>query len=307
MGNILITGGAGFIGSHLVNKLVKEGYKVTVVDNLLRGKVENLSSVFDKIDFIKCNITDYNCMEKLIKTSDIVFHLAAVSRVIPSIENPELCFEYNCKGTEIITRLCSKYNKKLIFASSREVYGSAKYLPVDENHPLNPENPYGVSKVFGEKIIEAYSKCYGLDYVIFRLANVYGPQDFDRVIPIFVEKAISGENIIVYGGNQILDFIYIDDVIDAFVKAMDVSNNHILNIGSGKGTTILDLAKLTIKILKSESNVILCEKRKGEVEKFVADIKQAKKILKWKPKITLKQGMSLLLKNYGDLKWKNQK
>ena len=289
MGSVLVTGGAGFIGSHLVERLVKKGYKVIVVDNLLRGKIENLSNVIDEIEFVRCSITDYNRIKELVKTSDIVFHLAAVSRVIPSIENPELCFEYNCRGTEIIARLCSKYNKKLIFASSREVYGTAKYLPVDEQHPLNPENPYGASKVFGEKIIEAYARCYGLEYVILRLANVYGPRDFGRVIPIFINNAIKNEDLIVYGGDQILDFIFIDDVIDAFIRAIDVNGNYILNIGSGKGTTILELAKLIIKILRSKSKIVIHKRRKGEIERFVANISKAREVLKWTPKMKLEK------------------
>jgi len=302
VGSVLVTGGAGFIGSHLVERLIEDGHKVIVVDDLSRGRIENLLNVIDGIELVKCSIIDYDRMKELIRNSDIIFHLAAVSRVMPSMENPELCFKVNCKGTEIVARLCSKYKKKLIFTSSREVYGSAIYLPVDECHPLNPENPYGASKVFGEKIIEAYAKCYGLDYTILRLANVYGLRDFDRVIPIFIERALRGEDIDAYGGNQILDFIYIDDAIDAFIKAIDVDGNHVLNIASGKGVTILELAELIIGVLKSRSKIVIREKRKGEVEKFIADISKAKEGLKWKPRTELKEGIRNIVEQ---LKQKN--
>lgn len=153
MGCVLVTGGAGFIGSHLVERLVKEGYKVIVVDNLLRGNIGNLSRIIKAVQFVKCDVRNHEIMNGIIKKADVVIHLAALSRVMPSIESPEQCFENNIKGTEIVARLCSKYNRKLIFSSSREVYGTAKYLPVDESHPLNPENPYGASKVAAEYII----------------------------------------------------------------------------------------------------------------------------------------------------------
>lgn len=296
MGSILVTGGAGFIGSHLVERLVEKGYNVIVVDNLLRGKIENLSNVIDGIEFVRSSITNYNRMKEIIKKSDIVFHLAAVSRVLPCIDHPELCFKCNIKGTEIIARLCSKYRKKLIFASSREVYGTAEYLPVDENHPLSPENPYGASKVCGEKIIEAYAKCYGLTYVILRIANVYGSRDFDRVIPIFIERALKKEDLIVYGGNQILDFIYIDDVTDALIKSIDLNDNNTLNIGSGTGITILNLARLICKFTNKDIQITIKSERKGEAGKFVADIKKAKEILKWSPKVSLEDGIMTMIR-----------
>ena len=293
---VLVTGGAGFIGSHLVEKLIESGYEVVVIDNLFRGKIENLESVIDKIVFVKENIIDAEKIKPYIKNSEFVFHLAALSRVIPSIENPRLCLEYNVKGTEIVARLCSKYNTKLVFSSSREVYGNANYLPVDEQHPLNPENPYGASKVAAEKIIEAYGKCYGLNYVILRLANVYGKRDFDRVIPIFIEKALKGEDLIVYAGKQMLDFIYIDDVIEAFEKCMSLNKNCVMNIGSGKGTKILDLAKLIVEMLNKNCKIKIEKGRKGEVEKFVANIEKAEKVLKWKPKTELKEGIRKMIK-----------
>jgi len=298
MGSVLVTGGAGFIGSHLVERLVEKGCSVIVVDNLLRGELDNLSNVLDKIKFVKGSIRNYALMEELVKNSNFVFHLASLSRVLPSIENPRLCFKINVEGTEIIARLCSKYRKKLIFSSSREVYGSPKYLPVDEAHPLNPENPYGASKVSGEKMIEAYAKSYELSYVTLRLTNVYGSRDFDRVIPIFIENALKEQNLVVYGANKILDFVYIEDVINAFTAAMDSIDNQTLNIGSGVGLSIMELANLIKKVTGKEVGIVIKESRKGEVDKFVADIKRAKDILNWEPKINLEEGLRLVIKEH---------
>jgi len=295
VGSILVTGGAGFIGSHLAEKLINEGYNVIIIDNLSRGNLNNLLNVRESVKFIKGDIRDYNLMNDLIKNSEVIFHLASLSRVIPCIKDPELCFKVNVEGTEIIARLSSKYGKKLIFSSSREVYGTAKYIPVDEDHPLNPENPYGISKVYAEKIIETYAKNYKLSYVILRLSNVYGERDFDRVIPIFIENALNNKSLIVYGVDKLLDFIYIDDVVNALVKSMYVNENYILNIGSGVGTRILELAELIKRILNRNVNIVIKEKRKGEVDKFVANIDRAKKILKWTPKISLENGLKHMI------------
>jgi UDP-glucose 4-epimerase len=267
---------------------------------LSRGNLNNLLNVRESVKFIKGGIRDYNLMNDLIKNSEVIFHLASLSRVISCIKDPELCFKVNVEGTEIIARLASKHGKKLIFSSSREVYGTAKYIPVDEDHPLNPENPYGASKVAAESIIKAYSKCYGLNYIILRLTNVYGPRDFDRVIPIFIKNAQEGKDLIVYGADKVLDFIYIDDVINAFVKSIEVDEGYILNIGSNTGTSLLELAKLVKKITGGKGNILIKDKRKGEVDKFVADIKKAKEVLKWKPTVELEEGIKRIVKGtYG--------
>ena len=294
---ILITGGAGFIGSHLAEALVDKGYDIVIIDDLSRGKTENLQNIIDKIQFVKGDITDFELMQDLITESHTVYHLAALSRVLPSIEKPELCFKSNIEGTEIIARLCARLGRRLIFSSSREVYGTAKYLPVDEDHPLNPENPYGASKVTGEKIIESYSKCYGLKYGILRLANVYGKRDFDRVIPIFIENSLNKKDIIIYGGEQNLDFIHVNDVIEAFLKTLNIDKNIIVNIGSSKGTTITELAKIIINLAKNKMKTNIKEKRKGEVENFVARIIKAEIILNWKPEMCFEDGLNYLLNN----------
>jgi len=292
---VLVTGGAGFIGGHLVNRLLSEGHDITVVDNLSRGDFQNLPDFHDKLKFVNGNITDFNLMDRLVEVSDVVFHLASLSRVMSSIENPDKCFEDNVRGVEVVARLCSIYKKKLVFSSSREVYGTAMYLPVDEDHPLVPENPYGASKLCGEKMIVAYSRCYGLNFAILRLANVYGERDFQRVIPIFIERTIKNEPLIVYGGQQIIDFVHVSDIVNVFLKASNHYENITINVGSGKGITVLDLARLIHEIGHGTGNLILKEKRKGEVERFIAKIDTAKKLLNWAPKADLKEELTRLL------------
>lgn len=292
---ILVTGGAGFIGSHLVNRLLSGGHDVIVVDNLCRGSLKNLPDDRDKLEFVNGNIIDFYLMNGLVGVSDVVFHLASMSRVIPSIENPEKCFEDNVHGTEVVARLCSKYKKKLVFSSSREVYGTAMYLPVDENHPLNPENPYGASKLCGEKIIVAYSKCYGLNYAIVRLANVYGEGDFQRIIPTFIERTTKNKSLIIYGGQQIIDFVHVSDIVNILLKASNYSENFTINAGSGKGITALDLSRLVQDIGFGTKNLIIKEKRNGEVDRFIAKIDDAKKLLNWSPTKDLKEELTSLL------------
>lgn len=298
MSKILITGGAGFIGSHLAERCIHEGDEVIVIDNLSRGRVENISKIRDQIEFYNQDLLHFRKLSPIIKKSDAIFHLAALSRVIPSIENPGSCFVNNIQATELIARICSKYHKKLIFSSSREVYGPGLFFPINESHPLNPENPYGTSKVVGENIIQTYAKCYNLKYGILRLANVYGPRDFDRVIPTFINNCLKHKDLTPYGGSQIIDFIFVDDVVDAFYRSIDIKDNFIVNIGSGKGRSILKLAKIVCKLTKSQNKIILREKRKGEVEKFIADNKKAKEILKWSPKTSFKKGFGITLKSY---------
>lgn len=296
MGYILVTGGAGFIGSYLTERLIDEGYKVIIVDNLSKGRIGNIKNVLDDVVLIKGDILNIKLMADLVRKADLVFHLAAISRVITSIKNPVLCFKVNIIGTEILARLCSKFGRKLIFSSSREVYGNAQYLPVDEFHPLNPLNPYGVSKVASEKVVEAYSKCHSLRYIIFRLANVYGPRDTDRVIPIFIEQALKGEPLYVYGKDKVLDFLYIEDAIDAFLKTLELDiDNVTLNLGSGIGTRLDEIANLIVKFTKSESKIVIKKERKWEVRKFIADIRRSKKLLNWNPKISLRNGLERII------------
>lgn len=299
MQNILVTGGAGFIGSHLVKALVYEGYSVTIIDNLSRGNQQNIRELIQSVDFIESDIQDEKILENCVIKTDMVFHLSAVSRVLPCINDPGSCFQNNIYGTELVARYCTKYAKKIIFSSSREVYGNSITLPVHETFPLNPENPYGASKIAGEAIIKAFSKTYGLNYMILRLANVYGFNDFERVIPVFIQKSMTDQDIQIFGGDQVIDFIFIDDVIDAFLKTLNTDiKNKICNIGSGTGTDLKSLAELIIKKVSSNSKIVFKDPRNGEVEQYIADITYAKKLLNWEPKFSLDLGLEEVINQY---------
>jgi UDP-glucose 4-epimerase len=296
MDNILVTGGAGFIGSHLVKALVEQGYSVSIIDNLSRGNRQNIKKSLQSVELIESDIQDEEILEYSIKKADMVFHLSALSRVLPCINDPGLCFRNNIYGTELVTRYCTKYEKKMIFSSSREVYGNSMTLPVHETFSMNPENPYGASKIAGEAIIKAFSKTFGLNYFILRLANVYGFNDFERVIPTFIQKAMTDQDIQIFGGGQKIDFIFIDDVIEAFLKTLNTdTKDKICNIGSGTGTDLKTLAELIIGKLSSNSKIVFKDPRKGEVERYVADITYAKNVLNWEPKFSLDSGIEKVI------------
>ena len=282
---ILITGGAGFIGTYLANKL-SENNEVTVIDNLYR---KNELELNNKIKFVGKSIIED--IEELISQNDVIYHLAAISQVMTSIEEPELTYKLNVEATKNIVAACTKHKKKLIFASSREVYGTQDELPVKLNAELNPENPYAASKVAGEAIVRSYGNSYELDYNIVRMSNVYGYGDVDRVIPKFIEIFRMNKDIELYGSEKIIDFIYIDDVVEALVKLKEKSGL-ILNLGSGVKTTLLELANL-IKELnpQSTSKINILTERHGEVGKFQADISETKSKLEWEPETSLREGI----------------
>ncbi|MDD2565598.1 MAG: NAD-dependent epimerase/dehydratase family protein [Candidatus Gracilibacteria bacterium] len=288
---IFVTGGNGFIGRHLIKHLLKKKYSVVSFDNSYRWDSKILLDTIKNLNIsnfksIEGDISDKGLVDGLIKTCDIVVHLAGISQVITSISNPSLTFEYNVNGLSNIIDACVRNNKKIIFASSREVYGNAEYFPVDINHRLKPENIYGESKVLGEKMIKSTSDNSNLDYTILRLSNVYGQGDKGRVVPILIEKSINNEPITIYGDYKILDLVHISDVINAFMACIEKqeSSKQVFNIGSGKKITLHELVKLILEIVGSKSNVINSSGRLGEVDYFLADITETERIINWKPK-----------------------
>ncbi len=301
---ILITGGNGFIGRYLVEELLNnDNNSITVIDNEYRWSREALEQIYQSqnLKYVKGDITDESLISELIKKNDSVVHLAGISQVMTSIQDPDKTFSYNIYGTYLIAKYCSLFNKKLIFSSSREIYGSADYLPVDLKHRLKPENLYGASKVSGESIITSYGKNLNLKYVIFRLSNVYGYGDKGRVIPIFLKQAFKNQDLILFGNKKIIDFIYIDDVISAFAEVIKNNkiNNKILNLGFGKGKTLRELSELIIGLINSKSRIIIKPERTGEVDRFIADISETQKILKkWKPNVDLETGLKIMINSY---------
>lgn len=298
---ILITGGAGFIGSHLTDKLIKQGHKVAVVDNLSTGKKENINpkAKFYKIDICSPKISEIFKKEK----PEITYHLAAQIDVRKSTENPIKDAKINILGSlNIIQNFigvnsCSNSQKltKFIFASSVGVYGEPKVLPVKENHPLDPIAPYPITKLAIEKYLKFYQS-QGLDFVSLRYANIYGPRQSNDgeggVIAIFINKILKGERPIIFGsGRQTRDFLYIDDAVEAAILAIKAPSGSIYNVGTNKEITINNLLKLILKILNKKTEPIYKHARQGEIIRSRADFTKIKKELGWQPRYGLEKGL----------------
>jgi len=297
---ILVTGGAGFIGSNLVDMLINEGYKVFVIDNLSGGKKENLNK---KAIFYKDDIYHLNKILPLFKEIDYVFHLAANPRVVFSVENPIESHKVNVDGT--LNVLYASYKnkvKRLIFASSSAVYGNIKKLPLKENTIPHPISPYGLHKLIGEFYCKLFSNLYNLETVCLRYFNVYGPRmdpegPYALVIGKFLKLKKENKPLTIYGdGKQTRDFVYIDDVVWANILAMKskkVGKGEVINICSGKNYSISYIAKLI------GGKKVYLPPRKGEVRHTLGDNSLAKKLLNWQPKIDLEEGIKRCREYFG--------
>jgi len=280
--HILVTGGAGFIGSHLVDALVNKGHQVKVLDNLFRGKTDHIQSHISegRIEFLKADIREYSLLPEICGNVDLIFHLAAQSNVIGAVEDLDYSFESNVIGTFNMLKAARQSGvERFIFTSSREVYGEARYLPVDENHMLNAKNSYGASKVAGEKYCQVFQNMYPIEVAVVRLANVYGRRDFDRVIPIFLNQALKNEDISIFGGAQLIDFISVEIVVQVLLALAETGKmpDEPVNIGSGKGTNLFDLAQKIIHLTDSKSKIKVEPARSAEVVQFTAEITRFKK------------------------------
>lgn len=294
---ILITGGAGFIGSHICEFLSKKDYTVIIADNLSQGNYENIHKLknikFYNKDISKDEIEEIFQEEK----PDFVIHLAAQVSVGNSVNNPYLDAEINILSTIKLLELCKKYGiKKIITASTAAVYGNSKYIPIDETHPKEPFSPYGLSKYTMEKYIELSN----VPYIIFRFSNVYGPRQKisgeSGVIAIFSKAMANGEIIKIYGtGDQVRDFIYVEDVAKIFVKAIESDvKNKILNFSTNKGITINELFKLMSKIYDYKLSPIYKNKKTEDIEISILSNEQAKKLFKIEDLTNIETGLKKL-------------
>jgi len=306
---ILVTGGAGFIGSHLVDHLLTNGFEVTVLDNVSTGRMENLSHLQKRKDFhfIKADIRDSDSVRKAVKDVDVVFHEAALVSVTRSVENPVLTNDVNVTGTLNLLKACLDAGvKRFVHASSSSVYGETKTLPKHENLVPQPISPYAVSKLAAENYVKVFHQVYGLETVCLRYFNVYGPRQaygpYSGVITIFINRLMKNQPPIIYGdGEQIRDFTNVQDVVEANMLAMNNKKaaGEVFNIATGEATTINHLAKLLLQIMgKTNLKPVYQDPRPGDIRRSYADISRARKILGYEPKISLRKGLEKLVKWY---------
>jgi UDP-glucose 4-epimerase len=274
----LVTGGAGFIGSHLCEALAADGHGVTALDNLYRGRRSNLRS--GRVRFVRGDIRSPRTVEAAMRGVDVVYHLASQATVMSSVEDPDYTVSTNITGTFNVAQSAARRGARLLIASSREVYGDALRLPVREDHPLLPKNLSGASKVASEAVCRGLASARGLRWTAFRLSNVYGPRDFGRVIPRFIRSALNDEEMVLFGGDQVIDFIWVGDAVKYMRAAerSDRSEGLALNVGSGRASTLAELARAIREEAGSRSKVRREPARPMEVRRFQADMALARKV-----------------------------
>jgi UDP-glucose 4-epimerase len=285
---VVVTGGAGFIGSHLVDRLLATTQvDVVVLDNLSRGQLSNVAqhSTEPRLELIHGDIRDTETVAAAIRGASIVYHLAAQSTVMGGVTDAEYTFTTNTVGTLNVLRAAVRYGvRRLVYASSREVYGEPIELPVDEESPLLAINSYGASKIAGEAYCRAFRREFGLQSSILRFSNVYGPRDVGRVIPLWVSQALSGRDLQVYGGKQVIDFVWVGQIVDALLVAAACDGPlPTINIGSGTGTRIVDLARRIARLVECQPKIHLAPARQMDVTHFIANVERMRQILLVEP------------------------
>ena len=303
----LVTGGAGFIGSHLVDLLLKKNFKVRVVDNLSGGRLENINQHRNNKNFLfkKLDINEMSINEKIFKDASYILHLAGKGDIIPSIENPLNYMMTNVIGTTKVLENCRNQKiKKFVYAASSSCYGLAK-TPTNEDHKISPEYPYALSKLMGEQACLHWSKVYKIPTISIRIFNAYGPRVktsgvYGAVFGVFFKQKLENKPLTLVGnGLQKRDFLNVKDVANAFyMSAISKRKNEVYNLGSGSPKKILDLIKLL-----GTNKVVKLPKRPGEPDCTWADTKKIKRQINWKPNISFKNGVNEMLLSID--KWKN--
>jgi len=289
----IVTGGAGFIGSYIVKKLVARGASVTVIDNLNTGKEENLESVRNKIVFLKDSVLNMSLLEKETRNVDGIFHQAALASVQDSFSKRDEYYDVNVKGTENILKLAKKNNFKVVYASSSSVYGNPEQIPIKESDAKNPINPYAETKLKKEELAIKYSEI-GVKVIGLRYFNVFGKgqsKEYAGVLKLFLERIrdklppkVNGD------GTQFRDFVYVEDVVNANILSMDSEISHgFFNVGTNSSITILDLAKIIIKSSGLHIEPVFGPALKGDVQGTIANIDLIKEKIGWKPTVVLEE------------------
>ena len=291
----IVTGGAGFIGSHLTKFLINNGHDVIVIDDLSRGSMTNLQDIKNKIDFRQLDISNYNSIQNVTQHIDGIFHQAALGSVPQSFQEPEEYYKVIAIGTENILKLAKKLDCKLVYASSSSIYGNQTKFPISEDAEKIPLNPYGESKLQAEKFAQQYAQD-GVKVIGLRYFNVFGigqNPNYAGVIPKFIERLLEHKPPIIEGdGTQVRNFVYIDDVVRANWMAFVSSVNHaFLNIATGITTSVNNLAEIMINLTDQNLEPEYVDSRHGDIKKSQADINLAKKLIGWEPKFSLEEGL----------------
>ncbi len=300
----LVTGGAGFIGSHLVTRLLREGHQVRVLDDLSTGKRENLAHVAGDVELLVADVRDRARVEAAAQGCDTIFHEAAIVSVPRSIDDPQESHDVNIQGTLNVLHAARRHGvRRVVFACSAAVYGEEPGLPKSETMLAAPISPYGVEKLAGEAYVLAWSKLYGVEGVSLRYFNVFGPRQDPRspysgVISIFVERALAGEVPTIFGdGLQTRDFVEVDDVVQANVLAATrpQANGRAYNVGGGRETSLLDVLAAIGRAVGRTITPNHAPPRAGDIRASVADIRRAREELGYAPRVSVEDGLARLV------------
>lgn len=299
---VLVTGGAGFIGLAVNKLLLEEGHSVTVIDDLSKGSKDYLDK---RVDFHQISLKDQEKLEEILPGHDAVIHMASFIEVGESVKKPVEFAENNIVGTVKLLEVMKNAGvKKIIFSSSACVYGNPKNLPITEDDPLGEQgNPYGITKITMEQFIMLYQRLFGFDVAILRYFNPYGPGELHNpethAIPNFIKATLSKNPIpLFWQGQQVRDFIYIDDLAKAHILALPLSGLHIYNIGTEKGMKVIDVIKTIFKLVRYDVPIDDKGERKGDVPSLVASSAKIKQELAWAPKVDLEEGLKKTIDFY---------
>lgn len=303
---VIVTGGAGFIGSHLTNELADRDYQLVILDDLSTGKTENIEQLLkrDNVRFVQGSVTNLHLLQGLFQNVDYIFHQAAIPSVPRSIKNPQASHSVNITGTlNVLLAARDSGVKKVIYASSSSVYGDTPTLPKVEDMIPNPQSPYALTKLVGEYYCTIFHQIYDLPTICLRYFNVYGPRQdsnsqYAAVVPLFVARVLQNKPPIIYGdGEQTRDFTFIEDIVRANILAAESDTCGIFNIGAGRSITINELAELIIRLLGSDIKPIRQEPRPGDVRYSLADITKAK-TFGYAPKHDLEEGRKEIIERF---------
>jgi UDP-glucose 4-epimerase len=294
-GCVLVTGGAGFIGSHVAERFARDGWEIRIFDDLSTGSEANLQPAWK---LLRADVRDAAAVDAAVAGSERVVHLAAFTSVPESFERFADCTRTNVLGTTHVVRACVRHGvRKLVFASSSAVYADLPDAPKSESECPGPTSPYGISKLEGEHLLEAHAELDGLASAALRFFNVYGPRqaadsDYAAAVPIFIERALRGEALTIYGdGRQTRDFVFVSDVADAVLRAALSPATGAMNVGTGAPQEILGLADAVVAALGHRVPHRFAPSRPGDVRSSTADVSLAQRLIGWAPTRTLEQGL----------------